>query len=533
MAIILLKNNHGFLWYSSETISIKGSFFDKKNNYYEGEKMLSFFDLTENLNDFLKKIKEINGIFTVLLKLENKIFIACDITRIFSLFYSHKNGELFISDNIDYLKEKINISEIDQQASEEFLASGFTIGKKTLLRNIYQLQSSEYIFFDNNSIIDQGFYFSYATKNTNSKPFELLKEQAINSFENSFKRLIKSLNNRQVVIPLSGGYDSRLIAVMLKKYNYNNVVCFTYGKKDNIEIENSKKTAKALNYKWIFIEHTKGLIKNYINSSIFKEYASYTGKYSSMPYLQEYVAVKYLSENKLIIDDAIFIPGHSGDFLGGSQFKKVIPSNLSFKKISEIILKKKYYYNKTLKPSKLKIAKNINDQIRLFDTYCFSKIPHTVFEDYDLKERITKIIFNSSNIFTFFKYEHRFPFWDKELLTFFKKIPLEHKKMKYLYDDILTNYYFEMFNVNFKKEIQPTNHDILIQKIKESFKPFIPYFIKKYFLQKNDWLNSLELTNEMKESLQKNKIIYNKNIEAFNELNILWYYYYSIGKIKK
>ena len=37
--------------------------------------------------------------------------------------------------------------------------------------------------------------------------------------ENTFIRLVNSLKGKTAVIPLSGGFDSRLIAVMLKKHN--------------------------------------------------------------------------------------------------------------------------------------------------------------------------------------------------------------------------------------------------------------------------------------------------------------------------
>ena len=136
MANTTLKNNKGFKWYSNKTLFIKGCFFDFENNYYEKEKLIHFFKNITNEEEFIKRIKEINGIFTILIKLNNKILIASDTTRIFPLFYTFKNNELNISDDIEYLKEKFNIQEIDENSSDEFLASGYTLGNKTLLKNI-------------------------------------------------------------------------------------------------------------------------------------------------------------------------------------------------------------------------------------------------------------------------------------------------------------------------------------------------------------------------------------------------------------
>lgn len=527
MDTIKLIDNKGFSWFSSENIFIKGYFFDEENNYYEKEKALLFFKNINFDHQFIKRIKSINGIFTVIIKNNEKLFIACDSTRIFPVFYSNYRNNLFISDQVSYLKEKLNLTKIDELASEEFLASGHTHGKKTLLKNAYQLQSSEYICFENKEIKKQGFHFTYNTKTLNRTPYSKLREQAIIAIENSFKRLIKSLNNKQVLLPLSGGYDSRLIAVLLKKYNYSNVICYTYGKKNNREIENSKRTADALNFKWVFIEYKDDVIENYANSTIFKKYANYIGKFSTMLFMQEYFAVKYLKENRLVSAEAVFLPGHSGDLLGGSQFIKIIPENLEEYQIVDLIQKEKFNNQKT------NTNNRIINQLKSFDKNYKTKLPHSVFEDYDIKERLSKIIFNSSGVYSFFNFSYRFFYWDKELLYFFKDVPIEYKEMKLLYDDVLKNHYFNQFKVNFEKELNPSPNDINFQKIKEKIKPLLPYFIKKQFLVKNDWLNSEKITNEMVLSMKKNKLSFNSKIKSFNEINIQWYLYYCKGLIKK
>ena len=54
----------------------------------------------------------------------------------------------------------------------------------------------------------------------------------------------------------------------------------------------------------------------------FKEYYKFASNHISVFGTQDYFAVKYLHDNKIINDDAIFVPGHSGDFLGGSHLDK-------------------------------------------------------------------------------------------------------------------------------------------------------------------------------------------------------------------
>ncbi|WP_456378513.1 asparagine synthase-related protein [Lutibacter sp.] len=533
MSIISLNINKGFSWFSNEVISVKGCFFDTENNYYEKENLISFFTNIKSEKQFISKIKNINGIFTILIKLNNQILIATDTTRKFPLFYTFKNECLFISDDVLYLKNKFNINTINSQSEIEFKAAGYTLGNKTLLNTVFQIQSNEYIIFEKNKIKTQGFFFLYTTNTAYDSSYALLEEKTIKVINNAFQRFILSLNNRTVVIPLSGGFDSRLIVALLKKYNYKKVICFTYGKQDSFEIENSKKTAKILNYKWLFVEYSKKIIENYVTSKTFKEYTHYTGKHSSMPFLQEYFAVKYLKENNLIPKDSIFTPGYLIDFLSGSQIIKAYPDGLKIKEISKLITKKKFVYNSTSKTKKNEIKKIINNLLYDFDANYKLKYPHSVFENYDLKEKTTKLIFNAANTYSFFDYECRFPFCDKELISFFKNVPIKFKKKKLLYNNVLKNYYFKKYNLNFHKELQPSLYNLYIQTIKNKIKPFLPYFITKKFLIKNDWLNSEFITKQMVISMKKNNLPVHTKIKAYNELNIQWYLYFCKGLIKK
>lgn len=532
MSKINLTHNKGFHWFSNENIFVKGCFFDNENNFYEKENLLNYFTNVKTFDDFYNKINSANGIFTVIIQSTDFLMIANDTSRIFPLFYSFHNNLLYLSDDIISLKNKLKITELNEQSITEFSEAAHTLGKKTLLNDIFQTQSNEYLLFENDKLIKQSFFFSYSTKKINPSPYINLKNEAIQVFEESFNRLIISLNNRPVALPLSGGFDSRLIAVMLKKHNYKNVTCFTFGKKNNFETHNSKKTADALNYKWIFIEYSKELVAGFIDTDIFKEYLHYAGKYSSMPFLQEYFAVKYLKENNLIAENSIFIPGHSGDLLGGSQFIKVIPENLKSSKIPSLILKKKFFYNSISDSGKQKIKKTIKTSLLSFNSDYQQYIPYSVFEDYDIKEKLSKFIFNSTSIFNFFGFEQRFPYWDKKMLHFFKTVPFKYKKMKLLYDDILKNYYFKPFNVNFEKEIQSSLSMIYIQKLKNCIKPLVPNFFRKQLLSKNDWKNYKDITDEMLISVKKNNLPQRLKIKKYNEIIIRWYLLYIKGLIK-
>ncbi|UAM98469.1 asparagine synthase C-terminal domain-containing protein [Polaribacter litorisediminis] len=527
---ISLQHNKGFHWFKSDALFFKGYFYID-DHFYEKENALNHLSTIKKSKDFKKLLSSINGVFTIIISLEDKFYIASDITRSFPIFYTFQNKKLHVSDAIIDLKNKFKINDFDSLSEIEFKSSHHTHGKKTLLKNVFQVQAGSYLIVKNNTVIENEFFFSYAIQKESSDSYSLLKNKVVIAFENSFKRLINSLENRTAVVPLSGGYDSRLIAVMLKKHNYKNVVCYTYGHKNSFEIENSKKTAQALGFKWFFIEYTPLLIEGYLKTDEFKKYAHFAGKLSSMPYLQEYFAVKYLSEANLISKDAIFIPGFAGDLLGGSQFLKVIPENLKTDEIVNLIVATKFSHHTLSTVQKKRIAKEVLINLKKLDANYSNKIASSVFENYDLTEKIAKYIFNSANFYTFFGYEHRFPFWDTALLTFFKAVPVKYKIMKTLFDEVLIDEYFKPYQVSFGKEIQATEKGIQSQKIKDSIKSFLPTFIKQRILEKSDWNNYKAITQQMLDELRLKKLPFQRKSKDYNEIIAQWYVYFSKNKL--
>ena len=530
MININLSYSNAFKWYQKDNVFVKGYFFDSKNNFIEGEELCNYFDNIDDELVFEEKLKEVNGIFSVIIQFEMKAFIAVDKTSTFSLFYTFIDNKISIFDNPDNIN--LQYKQISKLNSNEFRACGYVTGNNTILQDVFRVRPSEFLVFKNNKI-SSSFFFSFSVKKTLQLTLNKLVKKQIQCFENAFDRTITALQGRQVALALSGGYDSRFIAVMLKKAGYNNVVCFTYGKKNNFELSNSRKTAEALSYKWIFIDYNTKLINKYTQDSEFYDYINYAGNYSSMPFMQEYFAVKYLKENKLIDDNAVFLPGHSGDLIGGSQLVKAVNENLTSNNISKQIFKKKYFLQKSNKSEKQLFINKIEKNIIDYESDNSNKLAYSVFENWDVHEKIPKYIFNSSKVFNFFGYKTYFPFWDNEILEFSAQLPFSLKKHKFLYDKILKEHYFEPYNLNFETEIQASPAKLILQKLKNIIKPYFSSSIQKKFLIKNDWMNYYEITKVMIYDMKNIGIELNEDVKSFNSIIIEWYLEYKKNELNQ
>jgi asparagine synthase (glutamine-hydrolysing) len=525
MAKIDLIINKGFKWYSNNNVFVKGFLFDSNKAYYEKEKLVKYFDNIKTKNDLLQKINNANGLFTVCIQLsENNILIANDIIRAFPIFYSKQNNQFHISDSVSQILKSTKIPILSSLSKNELLASSFVSGSNTLIENINITQSGQVIEF-NNSEINSEFYINYFTTQVNSDTYDAKKDQLENIFNNTFKRLVNSLNGKKAIIPLSGGFDSRYIACKLKEFGYTNVLCFSYGKlNDNQEKETSQRVAKELGFDWEFIEYNENIIGNYLDDKGFKDFCKYFSQFSTTPMFHDYFALKYFKENKIIPEDSVFIPGHSGDFLGGSQLYKNgnIQEEATLKEIAKSIFKHRFLLTKLSSKSEKEIINKIYSQLLNESDASKGSFAYSIFEDWEIKENLSKYIANSAHIYDFFGYQYRLPFWDTELVNCCKTIPYKYRFGKILYDDVLKST-FKKFNVDYIEGEIISPKEFKNYQIRKRIKTLIPNTILKKINPEEDALNYEFAQLAMKEELKKDSKFSQNKLISRNSIFTYWY----------
>ena len=465
--MVKLNNNYGFEWFTKNNSHVKGYIFDQNNKLYKNESLIDYFKDIKSQDDFKEKLINANGMFSIIISYKDCYFVAVDKIRTFPLFYYKNDDQYIITDNTDYIKDKFN-TPIDALTKEEFLCCGYVAEDQTLLQNVFQVQASEQIMIDTKQYkIDKRFYFTYATKEVFNKKLDEYEIEFTTILDNVADRLIKSLDNKTAVLPLSGGYDSRIVAALLKKHNYKNVICFTYGNINSFEVGISKNTAEALGFEWHFVEYNEELISGYEKTKEFNEFYRFSFNNTSCFTLQDYFAIQYLKKNNIIPEDSVIISGHSGDLLAGSQMPWYIKYKSNIKKITNEIIKQTYIYKKPENLNQLSSRIKFN----LEDGYAYS-----IVENYFINRKISRFISNTHRIYEYFGYKHRFPLWDNELVNFFKKLPYEYKNEPYFYEESLLKGIFKEYKIDV---IPPDKigRNTFYAKLKRFVKQYTPEFI--------------------------------------------------------
>ena len=424
---------------NNTTIWIKGNI-----NNFDTKELVNLLNKIEE-KSLKKTINAIHGNFAIIIIKENCAIISVDKIRSIPIFYSCINGQIYVSDHPEKIVQKKSFKKnIDKKAINEILMSGYTIGRKTVYENLNSLISGEMVLIKKNQI-ERIEYFKYFNKISKLGTKDLLNELTKITI-NIFSKLISSINGRQVIIPLSAGNDSRLVASALKHLNYKNVICYSYGRKNSFEVLTAQKIANKLGFKWIFVPlyHKKEIA--FYKSNEYIDYLKFSETYTSVPYIQSLSTIKYLKEKKLIDDNAVFINGNSGDFISGAHTDVLKSSNYSDKSINDRKLKilnsliDKHYSlwgKQKTKESTSFLRDELWSEINQFFDKKNKESDHQPFEYSEFINRQSKYVISGQRVYEYYGCDWRLPLWDDEYLFFWSKIPWNLKTNQKLFKDML------------------------------------------------------------------------------------------------
>ena len=391
-------------------------------------------------------VKSIDGHFAIIVQTEKFTFIATDKIRSTPLFFVKIKNNFFIDPDP---KNLVNLDGFDKtinkDAKLEISMSGYTIGNKTLYKNLHSLKAGELVIFKENFY--QSFqYYKYFGEIINKSFNEYLEELSEVTIK-IFQKMQKNIGNSQIIVPLSAGNDSRLVVSILKYLGAKNVKCYSYGTPNNFEADIARIIAKKLGYDWKFIPLTHASEKKFYASKSYEEYLSFSETYSSVPYIQSLSTIKYLKDLNWIDQDAIFVNGNTGDFISGGHIN---PKVKSISNAQNILARKDNILNQLVekhfslwgclktKDNLNKIKNNLwNEMINGCGEFSELSYNHQFYEYSEFIDRQSKHVISGQRAYEYYGYEWRLPLWDDEYLFFWQKIPLNLKLKQKLFVEML------------------------------------------------------------------------------------------------
>ena len=475
-----LTNNRGFKWQHIDSLYFKGYIF-LKNELLTIDRLLNIIVTSSEKLDSV--LCDLNGCFTFIYYENNRLIIVTDKIGLFPIYYEFINNRYHIFDDPNNTVQK----ELDTEMLNRFSYIGSTERNHTFFKNVSVTLPSTIIKIDNNTLSTIK-YFKWSECHE-CKTFA--PNEFSNSITDSIRRLIKYANGRRIVVPLSGGHDSRLILYYLHKLSYDNVITFTYGNKDCQDVHSSQKIAEYFGYKWAFVEYTKSKCRKYYYSPNYLKLANYISNAFTIPHIQDWVAIQTLLEEGYIKNDDIIVPGHSGDVMCGSMITKemVEKEEYSPEFYKDYIQRTFYRLNQNKSKS---VKKDILENI-IVPFKCnvdSNQFIHFV-EDYNLNERHSRVYAHAVKMYEYYNLQWYLPLWDNAFIQFWHSIRWQDRIDRNAFVGFVNDEYKILFDIApvaghpFWKVHR--NHLInLLAKIRRIRKnyysnPINYYFFLKYF----------------------------------------------------
>lgn len=428
-----LGERYGERWTRTPTSGVRGFAF-RQGRLLEGPSLLAWVAAPETREHWAESLRGANGSFQVVYQDGTRVWAAVDRLRSRPLFYGTSGGSFYLSNDAYWVRDKVGDPDMDELAVAEFHSPGYVTVRDTLYPGVKQLQAGEALEVSNDANgphVTLVRYYRYTHRDLLDDDPVTFAERSTEMYDGVARRLIESVAGRPIVIPLSGGYDSRSVAIMLKAHGYERVICYSYGQENsrNAEAAVSREVAERLGYPWLFVPYSNSMRLQLFESDERRAFDRYADNLTSLPLDQDWPAVRQLHRDGKIPADAVFAPGHSGDFLAGTHIVKHREwlRGGRLEDMVSAIRHEHYPYFERATPRGDSLWPRAAEKIgsTAGDTLDGSvEAALDACEAWDWQERQAKYVVNSVRVYEFFGYDWRIPLWDSEMLDLWERVPL-------------------------------------------------------------------------------------------------------------
>ena len=238
----------------------------------------------------------------------NQVKFSSDYAGSIPTFYSFRNG--FSASNIEncVLKSsRFNNDDIDFESVYGLLRFGHLIWDETCWKHIKQLLPNR------DSIVDLRNSIVLGKRNEKTFVVEERQHQSLKATADELYELNKCLvrnslkNCESIVLPLSSGYDSRMIFSALAEDRdlKDKLSCFTYGNRGSLEVDAARDLCKMAEVQWSHLE----LPARFLRKKYLMDTADIFGSSMHMHAMYQIEMVENLRSKDLIFRNSTFTSG--------------------------------------------------------------------------------------------------------------------------------------------------------------------------------------------------------------------------------
>jgi asparagine synthase (glutamine-hydrolysing) len=328
--------------------------------------------------------------------------------------------------------------EVDADAARTLALSGFTLGEATLARGTVRLPAGGYTLFRADGT-HRGSYLSYTAWDAEIDYGPGLEARLETVLSRIIQRAIARADGRWIVVPLSAGLDSRLIASGLKAHGYAKVKCFAYGQPGHHDALASRQIASRLGYSWAFVPHKPARQRAWVSSEEHAACIRSGDALSATPSMPDYAAIVRLRREGWVTEDSLVVNGQSGDFLSGNHIPATLGPGVTIEdrgSVIDALLAKHHSLWRSLWTHErlAQVRRELEEELDAFGAPDSpGEMGYALFEAVEHDNVQSKYVLGGQRVYECLGLDWALPLWDRPFVEFWKRAPLEAKFGQKLY----------------------------------------------------------------------------------------------------
>lgn len=391
------------------------------------------------INDWLKLIE---NHFAIICCYKDGYFAATDRISSYPVFLGNDGNSFKLGNHAPRLVSSSTTTERDPDGCLSLAMAGYVVGKRSTVKGLRTLTPGEAVIIRKNETTSWE-YNKYL-------PGSKISDQSKTKLENELAETTLSIldnirvkaNGRQIAVPLSAGFDSRLVASGLRYLGTKDLLLFSYGLQNNFEALTARHIAEKLNAEWHYVPLSIHQQRQFYLSSTYKDYLNFAHNHVSTPFQQDIYPVHKLREQGVFDADTIIINGNTGDFISGGHIPPFLQSSSSKVQASRFIesfLNKHFFLweNRFSAEQYNQMGEILLSELKE-DELEFDGLPgYALWERMEFLNRQSKYVISGQRIYDFFNLDWELPLWHDAYLNFWSKVPLSLKANQKLYKEML------------------------------------------------------------------------------------------------
>ncbi|MEZ5064318.1 MAG: asparagine synthase C-terminal domain-containing protein [bacterium] len=400
----------------------------------------------ESAEAWLAAVAGAEGSFSVVSRVaEDEWIAATDARRSFPLFWTWRDGRVVVTDDARRAREIGGGGALDPVAVAEARCGGFVLGHRTLDPDVFALRAGEALRVRDGERGSEVRVISTAdlgrTQPVDTGVSRLDRLDALDvRMQRMAARTFESLGGRRAVIPLTGGHDSRLLAILARRLGYENVVCVATRQARHWETTIAREVAERLGFPLLHFGAQPARWVEWYRSEERRRYCREADGLSSAPWLLECLALSDLRSSRVIgaPDRAVILPGHFAGLVardvpvdgpGGDPEKDAVQN----------VIWRRYCLNPWPRRGGVaeELRSRVRESVREFlpaDGEADERLRRAL-QAWEWREYSTKRVGAAVRAYEFFGFEWRLPFLDRELREFWSTATREERHERDLYQD--------------------------------------------------------------------------------------------------